>query len=191
MPGISFQTEAEIFMDQFAEQLVRKYHSAKDDLKRVGIIAGTVVICIFSVLLVMIGYPIALVLPVCAIWLAWYLLRLQNVEYEYSCTNGTLDIDKILGQDKRKSMLSIDVSTFTRYGKAEETEESDDDRTTFSAMGESLMGGEDDSETYYAEFDHPEHGKCALYFSPDSRLRDALEPFLSREIKQQLRGNHS
>ena len=96
MPGISFQTEAEIFMDQFAEQLVRKYHSAKDDLKRVGIIAGTVVICIFSVLLVMIGYPIALVLPVCAIWLAWYLLRLQNVEYEYSCTNGTLDIDKIL-----------------------------------------------------------------------------------------------
>ena len=88
-------------MDQFAEQLVRKYHSPKDDLKRAGIIAGAVLVCIISVLLVLMGYPIALVLPVCAVWLAWYLLKLQNVEYEYSCTNGVLDIDKILGQDKR------------------------------------------------------------------------------------------
>ena len=56
-------------------------------------------------------------------------------------------------------------------------------------MGESLMGGQDDAEPYYAEFEHPDHGKCCLYFCPDSRLREALEPFLSRELRRTLGGN--
>ena len=173
--------------DHFAEQLVKKYHDPKDDLKRAAIIGGAVVITLASVLLVLGGFPLALILPVCAIWLAVYLLRLQNVEYEYSCTNGTLDIDKILGQTRRRAMLSVDVSTFTVFGKAEEVTESDKDMTTFSAMGESLMGGDETSETYYAEFEHPEHGSCCLYFSPDQALCGAIEPFLSRELRAQRR----
>lgn len=173
-------------MDQFAEMLVRKLPNTKDDMKRALIITGAVVITLGSVALAFFGMPLALVLPVCAIWAAIYLFRMTKVEYEYSCTNGCLDIDKILGQNKRKSMLSVDVGTFTAYGKSGETEESDAEMTTFSAVGTSLMGEDDDAEEYYAEFDHPEHGKCCLYFTPDSRFREALEPFLSRELKKQL-----
>ncbi|MBP0972659.1 MAG: hypothetical protein J5851_01995 [Oscillospiraceae bacterium] len=173
-------------MDQFAEQLVKKHPSTKDDLRRGLIIAGAAVITLGSVALVFLGYPIALVLPVCAIWAAIYLFRLTNVEYEYSVTNGSLDIDKILGQNKRKSMLSVEVSTFTVYGKVDEVTESDADMTTFLATGTSLMGEDDDAEEYYAEFDHGEHGKCCLYFTPDSRFREALEPFLSRSLRQDV-----
>lgn len=177
-------------MDQFAEQLVKKYHSSKDDLKRALIIAAAAAVTLLSVLLVIIGFPLALILPVCAIWAAWYFLKLQNVEYEYSCTNGELDIDKILGQDKRKSMLSVQVSTFTVFGKSGEVPESDAEMTTFSAMGTSMMGDEEETDDtpYYAEFEHPDHGKCCLYFSPDARMREAIEPFLSRELKRQRGG---
>ncbi len=176
-------------MDHFAEQLVKKYHSSKDDLKRALIIAGAAVITLVSVLLVFMGFPLALVLPVCAIWAAFYLVKLQSVEYEYSCTNGELDIDKILGQDKRKPMLSVNVGTFTAFGKAGEVAESDDIATTFSAMGISLMDAEQtENPTYYAEFEHPDHGKCCLYFSPDERMIEAIEPFLSRELKRQRGG---
>ena len=174
-------------MDHFAEQLVRKPHSAQDDLRRALIIAAAVVITLVALLLVFTGFPLALVLPVCAVWAAWYFLKMQHVEYEYSCTNGELDIDKIFGQDKRKPLLSVAVGSFTVYGKAGEVPESDDDRTAFSALGSSLMGNGDEGETYYAEFEHPEHGKCCLYFSPDARMREAIEPFLSRELKR-LRG---
>ena len=175
-------------MDKFAEQLVRKENSTKDDMKRACIIIAAVTITIISVLLIFMGFALAIVLPVCAIWAAWYFLKMLNVEYEYSCTNGILDIDKIFGQSKRQNMLSIEVKTFTVYGKAgtcpeEETE--DDSVTTFAALGISLMEN-DDAEEYYAEFEHPEHGKCCLYFNPDSNFREALEPFLSRELKLKL-----
>lgn len=173
-------------MDQFAEQLVKKVPSSSDDLKRGLIITGAAVITLGSLALVFFGYPLALVLPVCAIWAAVWLMRMTHVEYEYSVTNGSLDIDKILGQNKRKSMLSIEVASFTAYGKAGEVAESDDEMTTFLAGGTSLMGEDDDAEDYYAEFDHPEHGKCCLYFTPDSRFREALEPFLSRSLRQEL-----
>lgn len=175
-------------MDQFAEQLVKKYHSSADDVKRMGIIAAAVIVTLGSVALVLIGFPLALVLPVCAIWAALYFLKLLDVEYEYSCTNGCLDIDKIMGQTKRRSLLSVEVRTFTLYGKAEETKGSEDDMTTFSAMGLSLMGTDEEPETYYAEFEHPDYGKCCLYFSPDAKLRAAIEPYLSRELKRQMRG---
>ena len=177
-------------MDHFAEQLVKKYHSPKDDVKKALIITGAAVITLVSLLLTFMGFPLALILPVCAIWAAWYLLKLSHVEYEYSCTNGELDIDKIMGQDKRKSLLSVNVGTFTVFGKSGQVKESDDDMTTFAAMGISLMGGgdDDDNDTYYAEFEHPEHGKCCLYFCPDARMREAMEPFFSRELKRQLGG---
>lgn len=175
-------------MDQFAEQLVKKYHSSADDVKRACIIAAAVIVSVGAMALVFMGFPLALVLPVCAIWAAFYFLKLLNVEYEYSCTNGTLDIDKIMGQTKRRSLLSVEVRCFTMYGKAEDVKESDGEMTTFSALGMSLMGTDEEPEPYYAEFDHPDYGKCCLYFSPDAKLRAALEPFLSRELKRQMRG---
>jgi hypothetical protein len=179
-----------IAMDHFAEQLVKKHHSSKDDLKRAAIIGAAAVITLVSVWLLLSGFALAIVLPVCAIWAAVYLVKMQSIEYEYSCTNGSLDIDKIMGQDKRKSMLSVHVGTFTVFGKVGEVKESDEDMTTFSAMGISLMGEEDanDNDTYYAEFEHPEHGRCCLYFCPDARMREAIEPYLSRELKRQRGG---
>ena len=175
-------------MDHFAEQLVKKHHSSKDDLKRAAIIGAAAVITLVSVWLLLSGFALAIVLPVCAIWAAVYLVKLQSIEYEYSCTNGSLDIDKIMGQDKRKSMLTVEVSTFRVYGKVGEVEESDGDLTTFSVMGESLMGGDDAGEDYYAEFEHPEHGNACLYFTPDANLREAIEPYLSRELKRRRGG---
>ena len=176
-------------MDEFAEQLVKKYHSTKDDVKKAVIIVVAVAVTIISFVLVLIGFPLAVILPVCAIWVSVYLLKMMNVEYEYSCTNGSLDIDKILGQNQRKSMLTVEVRSFTAYGKVGTVKESDEDMTTFSAMGISLMDEDQKEETeeYYAEFEHPEHGRCCLYFSPDAKLRSALEPFLSHELKKQLK----
>ncbi len=177
-------------MDKFAEQLVKKQESTKDTMKRACIIVLTVTVTVIALILTAMGTVAALILPVCAIWGAWYFLKMLHVEYEYSCTNGVLDVDKISGQSKRKQLLSIEVKNFTVYGKAgtcEEEAQEDDSMTIFSASGISLMGEQDDAEEYYAEFEHSEYGKCCLYFSPDSHFREALEPFLTREVKAKLK----
>lgn len=169
-------------MDRIAEQLVRKSHTTEDDVKKIILIAAAVLFTLGTLFVTFTIAPIAVVLPVGIIYLAIYLYKLLSVEYEYTCTNGTLDIDKILGQTKRVEMLTIEVSAFTVYGKAGECAESDEELTTYSAVGESMMG-DDTAETYYAEFEHPENGKCCLYFTPDARMREAIEPFLSRTLR--------
>lgn len=169
-------------MDRIAEQLVRKSHTTEDDVKKIVLIAAAVLLTLGTLFVTFTIAPIAVVLPVGIIYLAIYLYKLLSVEYEYTCTNGTLDIDKILGQTKRVEMLTIEVSAFTVYGKAGECAESNEELTTYSAVGESMMG-DDTAETYYAEFDHPENGKCCLYFTPDARMREAIEPFLSRTLR--------
>lgn len=176
-------------MDLFAEQLVVKIPTTSDDVKRAATIVVTVMTVIGSLVLTLMGLTIALLLAVGAVAAAVYLMKMSHVEYEYACTNGSLDIDKILGQDKRREMLSVEIKDFTLYGKASDCEMSDTVMTTFSAVGyppEGSGGTEDTEEMleeYYAEFEHPDHGKCGLYFTPNLRMREAIEPFLRRELK--------
>lgn len=174
-------------MDYFAEQLVKKQNSTKDDMKRACIIIIAITVIAISIfLIIFMSIAIAVILFFGAIWGMFYFLKMLGVEYEYACTNGILDITKILGKSKRKEMLSIEVQNFTVYGKVGTCPEEQEDNalTTFSAMGISVMNGHDDEE-YYAEFEHPEYGKCCLYFTPSSELRSVIERFLPRELKKQ------
>ena len=77
--------------DFYTEQLIKKQADSKDTLKKVGLIALTVV----SVLLVFV-IPVGIILPVVMIVIDVLMFRNLNVEYEYVFVNGDLDIDKIM-----------------------------------------------------------------------------------------------
>ena len=90
--------------DFYTEQLIKKQADSKDTLKKVGLIALTVV----SVLLVFV-IPVGIILPVVMIVIDVLMFRNLNVEYEYVFVNGDLDIDKIMNKARRKRMFSVDV----------------------------------------------------------------------------------
>lgn len=90
--------------DFYTEQLIKKQADSKDTLKKVGLIALTVV----SVLLVFV-IPVGIILPVVMIVIDVLMFRNLNVEYEYVFVNGDLDIDKIMNKDRRKRMFSVDA----------------------------------------------------------------------------------
>ena len=79
--------------DFYTEQLIKKQADSKDTLKKVGLIALTVV----SVLLVFV-IPVGIILPVVMIVIDVLMFRNLNVEYEYVFVNGDLDIDKIMNK---------------------------------------------------------------------------------------------
>lgn len=83
--------------DFYTEQLIKKQADSKDTLKKVGLIALTVV----SVLLVFV-IPVGIILPVVMIVIDVLMFRNLNVEYEYVFVNGDLDIDKIMNKARRK-----------------------------------------------------------------------------------------
>ncbi len=99
-------------MDSFVEQLVRKKKGGRE----IGILvalwlAAVVLVAVLALFLVQfLGIMLALVLAVLACWGAWWLSGTQNIEFEYSVTNGELDVDQIVAQRKRKRLLSVSAS---------------------------------------------------------------------------------
>ena len=121
-------------MDNFAEQLVKRQPTGADRMK-------TCIILILGMLLTFLaliaGFVFSFLLLFVAVALGvgtFFLYRNSKVEYEYTFTNGELDIDKIINQTKRKEMLTISVSKFTAFGKyANNIPDETEDMTTVFA----------------------------------------------------------
>ena len=106
-------------MDTFVEQIIVK----KKGPKEIAIITGTIllVVILVFVLFLFLNY-FSLVIDMLLIYGAWWLITGQNVEYEYSVTNGDIDIDQIIAQRKRKRVVSVAGSKIETAGPYNPTE---------------------------------------------------------------------
>ena len=163
-------------MDTFAEQLVVKPMTPQDQLKKTGLILVTVVLCLGLTYLSLTFMPLIL-LVVCAVaYGAYFLITGMNVEYEYSVTNGELDVDKIIAKRKRKHMLTVKISDFETFGLESEAK-FDNTVTTF------LVGDGDEEHYYAADFQHESLGWVRLVFSPNERVLEAIRSSLKRGLR--------
>ena len=109
-------------MDTFAEQLVKKNLSSAEKFKRNMILAGSVILGGIAVALsaVLSYYYLFTGIVICAALIAggFWFSKNTEVEYEYSVTNGELDIDKIIAKRKRKPLLSVNASDFSEKEKS-------------------------------------------------------------------------
>lgn len=158
-----------------SEQLVNKCPSSEDNLKRLGIGAGALLL---SAAVIFVGYLYGLIVPgimiACAIAYGGYFLFTSTyIEYEYSVFDGTLDIDKIIAQRKRSHLLSVKISSFDSFAEVGDNDDNPAETTVF-ALG-------DDGKSWYADFNHPDYGKARLYFTPNEKIREAITPYLSRK----------
>ncbi len=172
-------------MDIFAEQLVKKEMSSQDKLKKSLILAGSLIlggISIFITYSIDYYYLFAgIVICIALIVGGFFLSKNMNIEYEYSVTNGEMDIDKIINQNKRTTLLSVKISEFTAYGKyTEETTETDESTTFIMACDGTEKG------YWYADF-NGDYGKSRLLFSPNEKIRNAIKPYLTSAIKISLK----
>lgn len=102
-----------VYNDVFNEQLVKKETTVKDNLIKLGIGVGFVAI---FMLLSTFEFFVGIMIPVLFlfIFLAWFVIKRMNVEFEYIFTNGDIDIDKISDRTKRKHLLTIDSRTIEK-----------------------------------------------------------------------------
>lgn len=172
-------------MDTFAEQLVKKNLSSAEKFKRNMILAGSVILGGIAVALsaVLSYYYLFTGIVICAALIAggFWFSKNTDVEYEYSITNGELDIDKIIAKRKRKHLLSVNAADFSAYGRYDEdTSETADDVTFILACDGSQKG------YWYADFKSGKYGKSRLIFSPDEKIRSCIKPYLSSDVKRQI-----
>lgn len=171
-------------MDNFAEQLVKKHQTGSERTKKFLIMFGgsmlTFVLAAISVVLLGNGLIpfIGLLLAAGAGYGTFTLLQNMYVEYEYTFTNGELDIDKIIAKKKRKELVSLSVGKFTAFGKYEEDapEETEDMTVIFASSNIA-------SEEYYADLRHDQYGNTRLVFCPDEKMLENINKSLPRALK--------
>ena len=92
-------------MDNFYEQLVTTSKTIK--YKTAGI--ASIVLCIMGILSEVVGQLIPGLIILALAALLYYNKKIFYVEYEYTFTNGDVDIDKILEKKKRSKIINFSI----------------------------------------------------------------------------------
>ena len=106
------------------------------------------------------------------VYVAYRIISSTNVEFEYSVTNGELDVDKIINKKRRKHLLSADTKSFEIFEPV--TEEL---LNRVKGTGANIVlhaeGDISSPDTYVAVF-NKNGAKYCLYFQPSQRILDAI-----------------
>ncbi|MCD7811428.1 MAG: hypothetical protein LUG91_06220 [Ruminococcus sp.] len=173
-------------MDNFAEQLVRREPTSSDKTKKILIYGGGILLTVILIVVAFIlGFGsllsmLSVILAVGAGYGTYFLGQSTYVEYEYTFTNGDLDIDKIVAKKKRSSLISANVRSFTAFGKYNENLEETSDMTVV------LSSDNIASHEYYADFEDEEYGSVRLIFSPDEKMLENIKRVLPRTLRYSL-----
>lgn len=164
-------------MDNFHEQLVKKYPGAKDNALKLLIIFVSVAIFVLSITgIVLFGFVPLIVIGGVGLYAGYFMLGFTVTEYEYAITNNDVDIDKITGKRSRKRLVSFKLSSVTDWGEYNENAGSDVDATVLASDNSGY-------NLWYVVANTERNGKVMLLFTPD---RDTLET-MNASVPYQLR----
>lgn len=167
-------------METVREQLVQRPQTKEDSYKKYGVFAAAVFLEALIAIIVMAGnvvFKLLGTLLVVLIAMGFFaLMKSFNVEYEYCIAGSQLTVDKLINQNKRKTLCSIDLKSASAFYKSEKTIE---EATVISAIG---VNYEEDLPTYTIEYRDPKYGRTVLYFSPDERTLKMISPYLPKAI---------
>lgn len=164
-------------MDTFFEQIL----SIRKNGKTLALISGiwALAVILVAALYLFGGYigSIAFVLMGLVIYGAFKLSCLFNIEYEYIITNGTMDVDKIINKSSRKRVLSFELSGVTRIEKFNPAilNSIDKKKVLFAS-------NENDENNYLLVSETEGKGAKYLVFSPDDRIKGAIEKFVPKFV---------
>lgn len=170
-------------MDAFIEQVIKRKRNARSVAIIVLVISLLVLLPVICGFLAFIITPyfayISLFVLMIGIYLAWYFITGQRVEYEYSVNVGTLDIAKVISKRKRKRITKVEIKDIELFCKVS------DKRINEMVYQKHFMAAGDPSDkenTYCIVYRSEAYGRTILTFSPNEKIRQGMKPFLKKEI---------
>ncbi len=153
-------------MDTFIEQIVQKKKGGAEWL----IIVGTALLSIVVLLAVWLFIPMLVLFALAVVCFgAWWIITSQNNEFEYSVTNGDIDIDCIIAKRKRTRLVSVagrKVESLLPYDPAKST----------AAYQRVVMVAPSLNEEglWCFTYRSKKNGHTLVVFQPDNRVLQAL-----------------
>lgn len=170
-------------MDAFIEQVVKRKRNARSVAIIVLVIGLLILLPVICCLLAYVITPyfiyIGLFIFVIGIYLAWFFITGQRVEFEYSVNLGTLDIAKVISKRKRRRVTKVEIKDIDLFCKV--TDKRIDEKIyqkQFMAAGDP----NDKENTYCIVYHSPAYGRTILTFTPNEKIRQGMKPYLKKEI---------
>ena len=162
--------------DIFNEQLVAKKRTSKDGMITALIILAAIVVALAAFAFIPQVFVFAVAI---AAYGAYWLIQRQNIEYEYSFTNGELDIDQIINKSNRKRVVSVSVKEFDVMAHVEDKDHAHE-LTGFEKTLD-FSSGEIKSNTYAAIFVH-NNQKVKMIFEPNEEILKGIFHLIPRKL---------
>lgn len=163
--------------DVFIEHLVKRRNTGANAAIQALAVIAALLLTLASLLFLPMFLPLVAVVSAFG---AYYVITSQNVEFEYSVTNGEVDVDKITAKRKRKRLLSIDCRTAESFGRyrPEEHQNKQYQKKVFAC------DRPDSPDLWYCTA-RQHGGLTLLVFCANQKILDAVKPFLPRAISRE------
>lgn len=107
-------------------------------------------------------------------------IQSTNVEYEYSVTNGDLDIDKIIARRKRKRVISVHARTFEYFAPLTMEHQSMYNSDGITKKIDAFSSLQSD-KVYFAIY-HKNNDKIRITFEPTEKMLADFSRFTPRSV---------
>ncbi|MCI5801403.1 MAG: hypothetical protein SOX72_04525 [Oscillospiraceae bacterium] len=170
----------ELMGDVFIEHLVKKRSTPLEWLLRILLLLGaallSVVLFLFSGALG-VFQTFAFLLIAGVVYGAWYLFTGFSVEFEYSITNGEMDVDKIIAQRKRKRLISVKCKDFETFGRYKPEE-----HANRSYQTKVLAYDSSTDDVWYCTFHSTAGGNTLLVFNATEKMLNAMKTTMPKPL---------
>ena len=168
--------------DTFVEEAVKVKESPADKVKKSGPLFVT-----FLLLIAMLISPagifrtiLSLLTIGCGLF-AIYMFGYKNIEFEYDYTNGSLEIAKIINNEKRKKVVTIESSEVKMVAAVGTNESLKYDHVKLKTYNCSTNNKED--KTYILVAHSEAKGNdFKVLFNPNDKLLDAMSKYNKHDI---------
>lgn len=168
-----------IVMDSFIEKIVERKKTAKDTL----ISAGIVFLGLILIFIVIPNVPYVnqmwLVFSAGVIYGVYYLIKSRYLEFEYSVTNGEIDIDKIIAKSRRKRIFSGSCKEFEILARLKSSHYTQSIQNIPNKI--EAVTSMDSPDVYFFVTSYKGE-RTVVFFEPDERMLNAFRLFIPSRI---------
>ena len=160
--------------DIFKEQLIKRSPTTADMLKKTGLIIS--IIIVFLITMMFIG-AFAPVITLVYGFLAYIIMGRLKREYEYSFTNGELDIDVIYNKSTRKRLYTGNVKDFEVMAHIDDTSHQNSFATAHERHDYSSGIPSERSYVFLTNYNSK---KVSIIIEPNDEMLEAITKMMTR-----------
>ncbi|MCL2013946.1 MAG: DUF6106 family protein [Oscillospiraceae bacterium] len=172
-------------MDVILEQLVARKKTPVDMIKIMATFLASVVAAsalVFIVAPYLGTFATFVALSSVGVLYGGYQLAISyNIEYEYIIINNEIDVDKIIARRRRKRILTTKITNWEKFGIYEKAKCDFPTDTIVDACADSRA-----ANNYCALFNHNKLGKTLLIFSPNEKMLENVQKYITSAMKIQI-----